>query len=41
MIIPATEFQKMARGVAYTLKAAKAGNGFEWRIRNGVTLMRE
>jgi hypothetical protein len=39
--IPAAEYAKMASGVAYTLHPANAKEGYEWRVRDSVTVTRE
>jgi hypothetical protein len=41
VIIPAAEFAKMAKGVAYTLHPANGKKGYEWKVRDGVTLTRD
>ena len=40
-VIPAAEYAKMARGVAYTLHPVNGKKGYEWTVRDGVTLTRE
>jgi RNA polymerase sigma factor (sigma-70 family) len=41
VIIPAAEFAKMAKGVAYTIHPANGKKGYEWKVRDGVTVTRE
>jgi hypothetical protein len=41
VLIPAAEFGKMARGVAYTLHPVNGKPGYAWRVRDGVTVTRE
>jgi hypothetical protein len=41
VIIPATEFANMARGAAYTIQPVKGKNGYEWKVRDGLTVTRE
>jgi hypothetical protein len=41
VVIPWREYAKMARGVAYTLHPANGKKGYEWRVRDGLTLTRE
>jgi hypothetical protein len=39
--VPADEYAKMARGVAYTLHAVNANPDFRWKVRDGVTVTRK
>jgi hypothetical protein len=41
VVIPAAEYAKMARGVAYTLHPINGRKGYEWRVRDALTLTRE
>jgi hypothetical protein len=41
VIIPPAAYAKMAKGVAYTLHPANGKKGYEWRVRDGLTLTRE
>jgi hypothetical protein len=40
VVIPAADYAKMARGVAYTLHPLNGRAGYAWRPHNGVTLTR-
>jgi hypothetical protein len=40
VVIPATEYSKMASGVAYNLHPANGKKGYEWKVRDGLTLTR-
>jgi hypothetical protein len=39
--IPPAEYAKMARGVAYSLHPVNGKKGYEWKVREGVSLTRE
>jgi hypothetical protein len=41
VVIPAAEYARMAKSVAYTLHPLNGKQGFEWRVREGLTLTRE
>jgi hypothetical protein len=41
VLIPPAEYDKMARGVAYTLHPANGKQRYEWKVREGLKLMRE
>lgn len=41
VVIPAAECAKMAKGAAYTLHPLNGKKGYEWKVRDGVTLTRE
>jgi hypothetical protein len=41
VIIPAAAYARMARGVAYTLHPANGKKGYQWRVRDGLTVTRE
>jgi hypothetical protein len=41
VVIPADEFAKMARGVPYTIHPANGKKGYQWLVRDGLTLTRE
>jgi hypothetical protein len=41
VIIPAAEYARMARGVAYTLHPVNGKKGYEWKLGDGVRLTRE
>ena len=41
VVIPAAEYAKMAKDVAYTLHPANGKKGYEWKVGDGVTLTRE
>jgi hypothetical protein len=41
VIVPAAEYARMARGVAYALHPTNGRKGYEWKIRDGLTLTRE
>jgi RNA polymerase sigma factor (sigma-70 family) len=41
VVIPAVDYTRMARGVAYTLHPANGRKGYEWKVRDGVKLIRE
>ena len=41
VVIPAAEYAKMAKGVAYTLYPLNDKKGYEWKVREGVTLTRQ
>lgn len=41
VLIPAAEYARMARGVAYTLHAVNGKKGYPWKVSAGVTLTRE
>jgi hypothetical protein len=41
VIIPADGFAKMVKGVAYTLHPANGRKGYEWKVREGLTLTRD
>jgi hypothetical protein len=40
VVIPPGEYAKMARDVAYTLHPVNAAKGYEWKVRDGLTLTR-
>jgi hypothetical protein len=40
VVIPAAEYGKMVRGVAYTLHPVNGKKGYEWGVREGVKLTR-
>jgi RNA polymerase sigma factor (sigma-70 family) len=40
VVIPAAEYARMAAGVAYTLHPVNGNKGYEWRVREGLTLTR-
>jgi len=40
-IIPAAEYAKMAKGVAYTLHPVNGKQGYVWKVRDSVTVTRE
>jgi hypothetical protein len=40
VVIPAHEFGKMAKGVAYTLHPTNAKAGYAWKVKDGLTLTR-
>jgi RNA polymerase sigma factor (sigma-70 family) len=41
MIIPAAEYAKMAKGVAYSLHPVNGKTGYEWKVSEGVKLTRD
>jgi hypothetical protein len=41
LVIPSGELAKMVKGVPYTIRPANARKGYEWRVREGVTVTRE
>ncbi len=41
VIIPAADYPKMAKGAAYTLHPANGKRGYEWKVRDGLTVTRE
>ena len=41
VIIPASDYAKMTKGVAYTLHPVNGKKGYEWKVRNGVGVTRE
>jgi hypothetical protein len=41
VVIPPADYSTMARGVAYTLQPVNGKKGFEWRVSDGLTVMRE
>jgi hypothetical protein len=41
VVIPPSEYARMAKGVAYTLHPVNGKKGHEWKVRGGVTLTRE
>jgi RNA polymerase sigma factor (sigma-70 family) len=41
VVIPAAAYATMAKGVAYTLHPVNGKKGYEWKVREGVTLTRE
>jgi hypothetical protein len=41
VLISAGEYAKMVKGVAYTLHPVNGKKGYEWKVRDGVTLTRE
>jgi hypothetical protein len=41
VIIPATDYAKMTKGVAYTLHPVNGKKGYEWKVRNGLSVTRE
>jgi hypothetical protein len=41
VIIPAAEYAKMAKGVAYTLHPINDKKGYEWKVHEGVKLTRQ
>jgi hypothetical protein len=41
VVIPAAEYAKMAKGVAYTLHPTNRKRGYEWKVKEGVRLVRE
>jgi hypothetical protein len=41
VIIPVAEYAKMAKGVPYTLHPVNGKKGYEWKVREEVTLTRE
>jgi hypothetical protein len=41
IVIPPSEFAKMAPGVPYTLHPVNGKPGYAWSVRDGVTLMRK
>jgi RNA polymerase sigma factor (sigma-70 family) len=41
VVIPAPEMAKMAKGVAYTIHPVNGKKGYEWKVRDGVTVTRE
>jgi RNA polymerase sigma factor (sigma-70 family) len=41
VVIPAAEYAKMAKAVAYTLHPVNGKQGFEWQVRDGLTVTRE
>ncbi|HKB35401.1 MAG TPA: transglutaminase domain-containing protein, partial [Gemmataceae bacterium] len=40
VVIPSADYAKMAKG-AYTLHPVNSKKGYEWKVRDGLTLMRE
>ena len=40
VVIAAAEYAKMAVGVAYSLQPANGRKGYEWKVRDGLTLTR-
>jgi RNA polymerase sigma factor (sigma-70 family) len=41
VVIPATEYAKMAAGVAYTIQPTNGKKGYQWQVRDGLTVTRE
>jgi hypothetical protein len=41
VVIPAADFARMARGVAYTLHPANEKKNYQWKVRDGVKLTRD
>jgi hypothetical protein len=41
VIIPAAEFAKMAKGIAYTLEPVNSKKDYRWQVRDGVTISRD
>jgi hypothetical protein len=41
VVIGPQEFARMARGVPYTIHPANGKTGYEWKVRDGVTITRE
>jgi hypothetical protein len=38
LLIPAAEYAKMTRGVAYTLHPLNAGTDYHWKVKDGLTI---
>jgi hypothetical protein len=41
VIIPAADYAKMTKGVSYTLHPLNGKKGYEWKVRNGLSVTRE
>ena len=41
LIVPRDQYAKMARGVTYTIHPVHAVGGYEWKVKDGVTITRE
>jgi RNA polymerase sigma factor (sigma-70 family) len=41
VIIPPAEYARMAKGVAYTLHPVNGKKGYQWKVRDGLTVKRE
>jgi hypothetical protein len=41
VIVPPAEYARMAKGVAYTLHPANGKKGYQWKVRDGLTVKRE
>jgi hypothetical protein len=41
LIVPATEYARMAKGVAYTLHPVNAGTEYRWKVKDGLTIIRQ
>jgi RNA polymerase sigma factor (sigma-70 family) len=41
VIIPAADYAKMVKGVAYTLHPVNGKKGYEWKVRDGLTVTRD
>jgi hypothetical protein len=41
LVIPPDEYARMAKGVAYSLRAVNSVPGYQWKVRGGVTVTRK
>ena len=41
LVVPAEEYSKMAKGVAYTLQPINAVKEYLWKVRDGLSLSRQ